>query len=188
MNWVKERETRQQVSEKKLAENLEKLKEMFGTIKLECLWLPRPASNYPGCYPLGFEKFIKKWLGTSNYVHFFAGLSKTGYRIDINPDVKPDLVANVENLKEIKDEFFEGAMADPPYNEHFAKDLYNCKYPVWSKWTREIVRIVKVNGLIAIMHNYPLPCPVNCEYVKIFVVLMRIKQFPRVITVFRRVK
>ena len=59
MNWVKQRETRQQVSEKKLAENLEKLKEMFGTIKLECLWLPRPASNYPGCYPLGFEKFIK---------------------------------------------------------------------------------------------------------------------------------
>ena len=51
MNWVKQRETRQQVSEKKLAENLEKLKEMFGTIKLECMWLPRPASNYPGCYP-----------------------------------------------------------------------------------------------------------------------------------------
>jgi len=151
-------------------------------------WLPRPACEYKGCYPRGFEKKLSVWLKTSDFVHFFAGMSKTGYRIDINPDVKPDLVANVENLKDIPDQFFPGGMADPPYNEIFAKELYNCEYPQWSKWTNELVRIVKIDGLIGVMQNYIVPCLRGCEYEKIFFIPTRIKQFPRVVTIFKRIE
>ena len=85
------------------------------------------------------------------------------------------------------DEHFEATMADPPYNEEFAKKLYNCNYPQWSKWTREMVRITKVGGRVGIMQNYVVPCPKNCEYEHIYVIIGRIKQFAKIITVFRRV-
>jgi len=91
-------------------------------------WLPRPAAKYHGCYPLGFEKYISKWLGTDNYIHLFAGLSKTGFRVDIKDEVKPNLVADCQKLP-LQSESFEGGMADPPYTEEFAKTLYGCKYP-----------------------------------------------------------
>ena len=149
-------------------------------------WLPRPSNKYHGWYPLGFEKYLSEWLGTENYVHFFAGMAKTGYRIDINPNVKPDLIADVQNLKQLKSNSYEAGMADPPYNEIFAKKLYNCEYPQWSKWTKELVRLVKPNGLIGIMQNYICPLITNCQYEKIFFIPTRIKQFPKIVTIYRK--
>ncbi|MBU1082594.1 MAG: class I SAM-dependent methyltransferase [Spirochaetes bacterium] len=150
-------------------------------IPLETIWLPRPSSKYPGCYPIGFENKIKIILGT-NYVHFFSGMAKTGFRIDVNPDVKPDLVANVEQLG-IKDNSFEAGLADPPYTEEFAKTLYNTPYPKWSLWTKELVRIVKPGGRIAIMQNYVVPRLPDCDYTKILVIVTRIKQYPKIVTI-----
>jgi hypothetical protein len=150
-------------------------------------WLPRPASDYPGCYPLGFEKYLKDWLQTENYVHFFGGKAKTGYRIDIVETLSPNLCANVETLPMIVNEQFEGGMADPPYDERFAKEKYNCKYPKWGKWTAELVRVVKVGGLIAIMQNYIVPKLTKCAYEKIYIIPLRIKQFPKVVTIQRRI-
>ena len=149
-------------------------------------WLPRPASNYPGCYPLGFEKYLKEWLETENYVHFFGGKAKTGYRIDLKEELKPDLVGNVEKLVELRDEQFEGGMADPPYDDRFAKEKYNCKYPKWYLWTKELVRVVKVGGLIGIMQNYIVPRLPECAYERIYIIPLRIKQFPKVVTIQRR--
>ena len=96
---------------------------------LKPVWLPRPSNKRHGCFPLGFDKYIPELLRTDNYIHFFSGYSDKGYCVDIDPECKPDLVANVENIPQIKDESFEGAIADPPYNEKFAKNLYNCNYP-----------------------------------------------------------
>jgi len=113
-------------------------------------------------------------------------MAKTGYRIDINPNVKPDLIADVQNLKQLKSNSYEAGMADPPYNEIFAKKLYNCEYPQWSKWTKELVRLVKPNGLIGIMQNYICPLITNCQYEKIFFIPTRIKQFPKIVTIYRK--
>jgi len=158
------------------------------TIKLlDPVWLPRPATKYHGCYPLGFEKYIPQLLRTDNYIHFFGGKAKTGFRIDINEDVKPDLVANVENLSMIEDESFEGGFADPPYNEDFAKNLYNCDYPKWSLWTKELVRVVKRGGYIGIMQNYIVPKLPDCKYIEIFPILLRIKQFPKIVTIQQKI-
>ena len=108
---------------------------------IEVLYLP-PASKYPGCYPLHFEKRIKKYLFTSNYIHLFSGSTISGHTVDINPECNPDTVANCENLP-FDNEQFSGGFADPPYNEKFAKELYNTEYPKWSKWTKELVRKVR---------------------------------------------
>jgi len=158
------------------------------TIEVETIWLPRPSSDYSGCYPLGFETIIKDLLGTENYAHLFAGKSKTGFRIDIKKELRPDLVADIENLSVIEDKKFDGVMADPPYTKEFANKLYDLPLPRWSKWTKEAVRICKIGGKIAIMHNYVVPRLPNCEYSKILVIITRIKQYPKIVTIQRRLK
>ncbi len=156
------------------------------TIPIETIWLPRPSAKYPGCYPLGFENKVVELLGTKAYVHFFSGLAKTGYRIDINRACNPDLIANVESLPQIENNCFEAGVADPPYTKEFSKNLYACDYPKWSLWTKELVRIVRPGGKIAIMQNYVVPRLPGCEYEKILVIITRIKQYPKIVTVQRK--
>lgn len=151
-------------------------------IEIETVWLPRPATKYPGCYPLHFEKRIKDLLGTKDYVHLFSGTATTGHRVDIKPELKPNTIANAEKLP-FEDNSFEGGFADPPYNATFAKDLYDTVYPKWGKWTHELVRVVKPNGKIGIMQNYIVPRLPGCQYEKIYVILLRIKQFPKIVTI-----
>lgn len=177
----------------KMSEQLELLDDLQlwisqreGKIPIEVLYLPRPASDYKGCYPMWFERHLPRLLETNNYVHFFGGKAKTGYRIDIKPELKPEYVCNVENVSTISDNHFEGGMADPPYTPEFAHDLYNCEYPKWGKWTKELVRVVKPNGLIGIMNNYPVPRLPNCDWEKIVIILLRIKQYPKVVTIQRK--
>lgn len=158
----------------------------MGKIQTKILYLPRPASDYKGCYPLHFEKHIKELLGTENYVHFFAGKARTGFGIDIKAELKPDLVADVQELPSLKDGQFEGGFADPPYTKEFSEKLYGTPYPNYNKWTKELVRVVKEGGRIGIMQNYIVPRPQGCRFEKVVVILLRIKQFPKVITIFRK--
>lgn len=157
----------------------------MGKLKTSILYLPRPATKYSGCYPLHFERRLPEILETTNYVHFFSGKSTSGYKIDCNADLNPDLVANVEDTG-LSDNSFDGGMADPPYTKEFAKNLYNTEYPIWSTWTKELVRIVKPGGRIAIMQNYIVPRLPNCTMEEIIVILLRIKQYPKIVTVQRK--
>lgn len=162
------------------------ISEREGKIPIEVLYLPRPANDYKGCYPMWFEKHLPRLLETNNYVQFFGGKAQTGFRIDINPLLQPNMTANCEKLEAIDDNYFDGGMADPPYDERFARELYNCDYPQWSKWTHELVRVVKPNGLIGIMNNYPVPRLKGCQWEKIVIILLRIKQFCKVVTIQRK--
>lgn len=155
------------------------------TLKRSIMYLPRPAAKYPGCYPMHFEKRLPEILESSDFVHFFAGMSVSGYRIDCNPAVNPDLVANVE-CTGLPDNSFDAGMADPPYTPEFARNLYNTDYPSWTKWTKELVRLVKPGGRIAIMQNYIVPRLPGCEMEELIVILLRIKQYPKVVTVQRK--
>jgi hypothetical protein len=157
----------------------------MGKIKTSVLYLPRPAAKYRGCYPMHFERRLPEILETDNYVHFFAGMSISGYRIDCNSSVNPDMVANVECV-ELADNTFDGGMADPPYTEEFARKLYNTPYPAWSKWTKEFVRLVKPGSRLAVMHNYIVPRMVGCDMEEIIVILTRIKQYPKLVTIQRK--
>lgn len=157
----------------------------MGKLKTSVMYLPRPAAKYHGCYPMHFERRLPEILETENFVHFFAGMSVSGFRIDVNESVKPDLIANVENTG-LASNSFDGGMADPPYTAEFAKTLYNTEYPSWSAWTKELVRLVKPGGRIAIMHNYIVPRLVGCQMEEIIVILTRIKQYPKIVTVQRK--
>lgn len=159
----------------------------MGKLKTSVIYLPRPAAKYHGCYPAHFEKRLPSILETEKYVHFFAGLSVTGFRIDCNPSTRPDMVANVEKTP-IASETFEGGMADPPYTPEFAEKLYGTPYPRWSMWTQELVRVVKIGGRIAIMQNYIVPRLPKCRMEEIIVILTRIKQYPKIVTVQRRIQ
>lgn len=145
--------------------------------------LPRPAHKYEGAYPLGFEARIPKMIQTKNFIHLFSGLSKTGHRVDIKPEVNPNTVADAEHLP-FPDNHFDGGMADPIYEKKFADNLYHQKLPQWSKWTRELVRVVKKYHLIGIMHNYEVNRLVGCQYDNAYYFPNRPKHFPRVVTVF----
>jgi len=162
------------------------LKGIMGKLQTSILYLPRPAAKYPGCYPMHFERRLPEILEAEDYVHLFAGMSKTGYRINIKPEVSPDLIADVHNLN-IPDNTFNAGMADPPYMKEFAKNLYDTEYPVWSLWTKEFVRIVKPGGRLAIMHNYIVPRLPGCEMEEIIVILLRIKQYPKIVTIQRKI-
>jgi len=155
------------------------------TLKTSVLYLPRPSTRYPGCYPLHFERRLPEILETDDYIHLFAGMCTSGYRVDIKPELNPDLVADVHSLP-IDDDTFCGGMADPPYSREFAKSLYNTDYPEWSRWTKELVRVVRPNGRIGIMHNYIVPRLTGCTMEEIIVILTRIKQYPRIVTVQRK--
>lgn len=152
-------------------------------IPVETVWLPRPCSSYSGCYPVGFENKVEGLLGSENIIHFFSGLSKIGVGIDIKLENNPDLVGNVEYLPYIKDCSFDAGLADPPYTKEFARDLYGVSYPKWSLWTKELVRIVKPGGKIGIMQNYVIPKLPGCHYSKILVIITRIKQYPKIVTI-----
>ena len=154
-------------------------------IKTSVLYLPRPAVKYPGCYPLHFEKRIKEILDTTNYVHLFAGMATTGTRVDINPAVLPNTLADV-HLLPFADDSFDGGMADPPYTKEFARDLYNCDYPRWGTWVKELVRVVKPGCRIAIMQNYIVPRLPGCVFEEVITILLRIKQYPKIVTVQRK--
>jgi hypothetical protein len=135
---------------------------------------------------LHFEKRLPEILETDNFVHFFAGESKLGFRIDVKSEVNPDLISDVHSVA-LPDESFEGGMADPPYTKEFAEKLYGTEYPKWSVWTNELVRLVKSGGRIGIMHNYIVPRLSGCNMEEIIVILLRIKQYPKVVTIQRKI-
>ena len=58
----------------------------MGNVKLETIWLPRPASKYKGSFPLHFEEKIRDILETDNFIHIFAGMTNSGLRVDIKPE------------------------------------------------------------------------------------------------------
>lgn len=155
--------------------------------ELELMYLPRPASDYRGSYPLHFEKHIKRLLGTENYIHVFSGKATTGLRVDLKFEINPDVVASAEYLP-FRDEVFDGGTADRPYDERFSRELYNTPYPQWSKWTKELVRVCKKGSKIAIMQNYPVPRITKCKWLKLVVIILRIKQFCKIVTIQERVE
>ena len=151
-------------------------------VRTSTLHLPRLATSYPGCYPLHFEKRVREILRTRNYIHLFAGTARTGVRVDTNPGVSPNTIADVHRLP-FADNSFDGAMADPPYTKEFARDFYDCDYPRWDTWSNEMVRVVRKGGRIAVMHNYVVPRLPGCDFEEVIIILLRIKQYPKIVTV-----
>jgi len=80
-----------------------------------------------------------------------------GIRVDLRPEARPDILADGRHLP-----FADGSVAavliDPPYTEHYARDLYGVDYPRPSHLLREAARVVRPCGRIGFVH-YLVPNP-----------------------------
>lgn len=85
-------------------------------------------SNYYGGYPHGYLKRIKALFPDKRSVlHLFSGKVNTsempGDRVDINPDVNPDLLCDAHELSKHVTKDYDLVMVDPPYSvedcEHY---------------------------------------------------------------------
>ena len=127
--------------------------------------LPRPSkSKYIGGFPLHFEKKLLRELDispeTHKILHPFGGKAEFGIRLDLNKDVSPDIIADAHILP-FEDNSFDIVICDPPYNEEYAKRLYNLPKPKFKTWVTESVRVLKENGYLVLYHFLALPSVEN---------------------------
>lgn len=121
-----------------------------------------------GMYPSSFIPKILPWLKCDRrrVVHVCSGgLPRgEGIRVDVRPAARPDVLADGRHLP-FRTGSVEAVLLDPPYTEHYAKDLYGVDYPRPSHLLREAARVVKPCGRIGFVHYItPIPPPLQgCE-------------------------
>lgn len=155
----------------------------------ELWYLPRPRKKdkYKGGFPLHFEKrLFKLYNYPEKILHPFGGKAEYGLKVDINPEVNPDIVADAHSLP-FDDNSFDFVLCDPPYSDELSKTLYNTGKLNWNKWTAEAVRVTKKGGFIALYHWHMSPRPKGTIYDRIIVIITRIKHFARICVVFKKI-
>lgn len=122
---------------------------------------PRPAVHFDefpdgGGYPLRFVEWIyEQWNVTdpTSVLHLCSGSMTSGIRIDIRLECQPDFVADCRTVP-MRDESFDFIMADPPYSEDYAKDLYDTAqhYPRPGQIAKEACRLLRPGGYFGLLH------------------------------------
>jgi len=109
--------------------------------------LPRPpASKYKGGFPLHFEQNLVQLLGyPERILHPFGGMAEIGVRVDLNPAVEPDVVADAHGLP-FEDEAFDLVVLAPPYSDEEARELYDTPPLRPGVYTAEAVRVLREGG------------------------------------------
>jgi hypothetical protein len=109
-----------------------------------------------GGYPRRFVKKAYEILGVtdpSRVLHLCSGSMKTGVRVDIRRETNPDVVCDCRKTP-FPDESFDWIMADPPYTEEYAENLYGTgnHYPKPEQILREASRLLRAGGRVGILH------------------------------------
>ncbi|MEW6710323.1 MAG: hypothetical protein AB1403_10915 [Candidatus Riflebacteria bacterium] len=89
------------------------------------------TSGYYGAYPHGYlARVLSMFPDKSKIIHVCSGSLPPGpyTRVDIRPEVNPDIVCNVEELsKHVPNDYFDLALVDVPYSkedaEHYGQPL-----------------------------------------------------------------
>lgn len=171
-------------------------------------FLPRPKpDHYKGGMPLYCEDWlldlardilhnnsIKDIERTNVFtLNVFSGMNKRGVRVDLNPEVKPDVICDIHKLSKCEQMFpvgprFDIILADPPYSEQEAKELYGTSKLNYKKWTSECDKFLKIGGLFMIYHKFvmPNPNPNKYEVVKRVFIGNRVMHLPRVCIIFQK--
>jgi hypothetical protein len=109
-----------------------------------------------GGYPHGFLEWAFGIMGVSNpasVLHLCSGSVVTGTRVDIRPEVTPDIVADCRSVP-LPDGSFDFIMADPPYSPEYAENLYGtgASYPKPFEILTEAARLLRPRGLVGLLH------------------------------------
>lgn len=149
--------------------------------------LPRPPkSKYKGGFPLHFEQNLMQILGYPELVlQPFGGRAEIGLRVDINPEVEPDLVADAHDLP-LPDEFFDCVILDPPYSDQEALDLYQTPPLKPGKFTNEAVRVLKPGGWLCVYTDREPRRPPRCNHTLRIIVVLRPGHSTRTCMVFQK--
>lgn len=109
-----------------------------------------------GGYPIGFVEWAlaeMKCTDPSKVLHLCSGSVKTGTRVDIRPELSPNIVADCRSVP-LPDGSQDFIMADPPYSQEYARNLYGTHgvYPKPGEICREAARLLKPGGKFGLMH------------------------------------
>ena len=103
-------------------------------------------------------------VGSGNIRELYGGLgpAQKCTTVDINPDCKPDIVADGQYLSEIRDNSFKRWRCDPPYNDKTSKGMYKTEFPNFNKLLKTGARVIEPNSLMFLLcsQNYQM-CPSN---------------------------
>lgn len=158
-------------------------------------FLPRPKKDrYKGGMPLYCEEWLidlaedilgKKELSILN---LFCGMNKHGYRVDIKPEVNPDLLCDAHSFSKHIATQFDFIIADPPYSTLEAKEIYGTPPLKYKIWTTECEKVLKPGGILCVFHKYvmPNPNPDKFEVCKRVFIGNRVMHLPRVAIYFRK--
>jgi hypothetical protein len=142
-----------------------------------------------GMYPASFIPRILPWLKCERreVLHVCSGglPPGEGIRVDIRPEAKPDILADGRALP-LPDGSQAAVLLDPPYTEHYAKDLYGTDYPRPAHLLAEAARVVRPNGRIGFVHYIVPNAPRGCAFIKAFGLSMGFGYPMRAVTIFER--
>ena len=148
------------------------------------------GTDTQGAFPKGFLPWVKEmgWVN-GNVCHLCSGRVKgEGFRIDIRPEMEPDLVADARATG-LPDEQFTSVLIDPPYSEDLAHKLYGTREHFGSinQFVKEGVRLVKPNGTVVTL-SYEIPkIPKGCELIAVWgIYTVPHTAFMRCFAVFRK--
>jgi hypothetical protein len=77
-------------------------------------------------------------------------------------------------------------LIDPPYNAHYARELYGVDYPRPSHLLREAARVVRPCGRVAIVHYITPKPPAGLTFIKAFGLSTGFDMPMRAVTVYER--
>jgi len=157
--------------------------------------LPRPKlDKYPGGMPLHCEAWLialaKDLLGKQDIklLNVFCGMNQQGLRVDIKPEVNPDVVCDAHCLHEKISETFDVILADPPYSNQEAAERYGTPKLCYKTWANECIALLNPGGLLIVYHKVlmPNPNPTLLLVEKRVFIGSRINHPPRVAIYFRK--
>jgi hypothetical protein len=122
-------------------------------------------------------------------LNLFCGMNKYGFRIDIKPEVNPDLLCDAHSFADKLDgKRFNLIIADPPYSTEEARDIYGTPPLKYKKWTAECDKVLDEGGLLMVYHKYVMPNPNPEKYIVVKRVFIgnRTMHLPRVCIVFQK--
>lgn len=127
---------------------------------------PRPVQHFEafpegGGYPKGFLEWafaeMQRESGSpvdpDRVLHLCSGSVMSGVRVDIRPEKNPTIVADCRNVP-LPDASFDFILADPPYSEDYATNLYGtgAHYPKPGQILKEACRLLKPGGYVGLLH------------------------------------